>query len=154
AATPFTFTTLNDHADQTFNQLLGINDHATIAGYFGSGADAAHPNKGYTIVPPYHQSNYRNENFPGSAQTQVVGINNSGVTVGFYVNDNGANFGFVKNGAVFTSVTNPYTPKNAKFDQLLGINNKGVAVGFYVDAHGNSHGYTYNVSSKAFAAVN
>ncbi len=30
-----------------------------------------HPNKGYTL----HVS-FRNENFPGSAQTQVTGLNN------------------------------------------------------------------------------
>ena len=39
-------------ADPTFNQLLGINSHNVIAGYFGSGADPAHPNKGYLLDPP------------------------------------------------------------------------------------------------------
>ena len=47
----YTFTTLNDNADPTFNQLLGINNSGEIAGYFGSGA-TGHPNKGYTIVAP------------------------------------------------------------------------------------------------------
>jgi hypothetical protein len=28
---------------------------------------------------------FADENFPGSAQTQVIGINNNGDTVGFYV---------------------------------------------------------------------
>ena len=37
AATTYTFTTLNDQADPTFNQLLGINSHNVISGYFGSG---------------------------------------------------------------------------------------------------------------------
>ena len=51
-----------------------------IAGYFGSGMTTGappvfHPNKGYTIVPPYGQANYSNENFPGSVQTQVTGMN-------------------------------------------------------------------------------
>src|SRR5229473_7104856 len=64
AATTYTFTTLNDQADPTFNQLLGINVHNVIAGYFGSGA-AGHPNKGYLLKPPYGQGNYVNENFPG-----------------------------------------------------------------------------------------
>src|SRR5205807_544726 len=62
-----TFQTINNNADPTFNQLLGINNAGTIAGYFGSGTPAAtHPNKGYTIVPPYGQANFTNENFPGS----------------------------------------------------------------------------------------
>src|SRR4051794_31731419 len=44
-AADFSFKTLDDPADPTFNQLLGINDSGVIAGYFGSG-DAGHPNKG------------------------------------------------------------------------------------------------------------
>ena len=77
AATSYTFTTLDDQADPTFNQLLGINSHNVIAGYFGSGA-AGHPNKGYLLDPPYGQGNYVNENFPGSAQTQVTGHRQQG----------------------------------------------------------------------------
>src|SRR5215470_4044379 len=42
--------TLNDRRDITFNQLLGINNEGVIVGYFGSGADAAHPNKGYQLL--------------------------------------------------------------------------------------------------------
>src|SRR5215467_2276055 len=38
ATRSFTFTTLDKQADPTFNQLLGINGHNVIAGYFGSGA--------------------------------------------------------------------------------------------------------------------
>src|SRR5450631_3212559 len=57
------FQTLNDKADVTFNQLLGINNNGVIAGYFGSGA-SGHPNKGYTLRPSYGQGNYTNENFP------------------------------------------------------------------------------------------
>ena len=89
---------LNDSRDQTFNQLLGINNEGVIAGYFGSGA-AGHPNKGYALVPPFAQRNFRNENFPGAAQTQVTGLNDHGVTVGFWSTQNTAsmtnnNFGF------------------------------------------------------------
>ncbi len=45
----YSFTTLNNSNDLTFNQLLGINDHGEIAGYFGSGV-AGHPNKGYYLL--------------------------------------------------------------------------------------------------------
>jgi hypothetical protein len=38
AAAAYTFTTLDDQADPTFNQLLGSSVHNVIAGYFGSGA--------------------------------------------------------------------------------------------------------------------
>src|SRR3954447_15112522 len=75
--------------DPTFNQELGINNAGMIAGYFGSGA-AGHPNLGYTVVPPFGQANFTAENFPGSAQTQVTGLNNLNVptTVGFFSNTN------------------------------------------------------------------
>ena len=61
----YTFTTVDDPADLTFNQLLGINDFGVIAGYFGSGSPAAtHPNKGYRVAP-YSGTTFINENFPG-----------------------------------------------------------------------------------------
>ncbi len=157
AAPSYTFQTLNNNADPTFNQLLGINSAGTIAGYFGSGA-AGHPNKGYTLVPPYGQGNYTNENFPGSVQTQVTGLNNTGTTVGFWSNSNNgppndANFGFTNVGGVFTNVNNPNTPAGAlTFNQLLGVNDSNTAVGFYTDANGNNHGYTYSIGSKTFSA--
>jgi hypothetical protein len=45
------------------------------------------------LVPPYGQGNYTNENFLGSLQTQVTGINNDKTTVGFWADVPGDNFG-------------------------------------------------------------
>jgi len=146
----YTFQTASDSADPTFNQLLGINDLGEIAGYYGSGADATHPNKGFTVVAPYAQPNFTNENFPSSVQTQVIGIDNAGDTVGFYVDKSGANHGFTDIAGTFTTVDNPASTASPTFNQLLGINNKGVAVGFYMDSKGDSHGYTYDIASKTF----
>jgi hypothetical protein len=153
-ATSLSFQTLDNPVDPTFNQLLGINNSGTIAGYFGSGA-AGHPNKGYTLVPP---SSYTNENFPGSVQTQVTGINNVGTTVGFWSDTNlgvgmDSNFGFVDVGGAFTNVNNPNTATTPPvFNQLLGVNDKNVAAGFYTDAAGNTHGYTYTIATNTFSA--
>ena len=107
--TSYTFAIHDNAKDLTFNQLLGINDEGVIAGYFGSGAQG-HPNKGYLLLPPYGQGNYINENFPGSVQTQVTGLNNRGVTVGFWSNTNkgvgqDANFGFVEANGHFRNAT-------------------------------------------------
>jgi hypothetical protein len=136
----YQFRTLNNSNDPTFNQLLGINNSGVIAGYFGSGAQG-HPNKGYFLLRHYSQLDYRIENFPGSVQTQVTGLNNRGVTVGFWSDQNNANqvndnFGFYAVGGrrfhtVNFPTTNPATPP---VDQLLGVNNHNVAVGFYTDA--------------------
>src|SRR5579859_1820666 len=128
--TSYRFVTLDNQRDATFNQLLGINDEGLIAGYFGSGA-AGHPNKGYQLHAPYGQGNYTNENFPGSVQTQVTGLNNRGVTVGFWSSMNTAsmmnnNFGFAEYDGHFRNENFPTgNPASPPVDQLLGVNDEG-----------------------------
>src|SRR5271166_4866056 len=150
----YSFQDIVNAADPTFNQELGINSAGTIAGYFGSGM-AGHPNQGYTTVPPY--TSFTPENFPGSVQTQVTGLNNSGTTVGFWSDSNNVsmvnnNFGFVDIANTFTSVNNTATGTGPAINQLLGVNNSNIAVGFYTDAAGVTHGYTYNIATKTFSA--
>lgn len=149
--TSYTFRTLDDQLDPTFNQLLGINDGNVIAGYFGSGA-TGHPNKGYTLSRPDRLGNYTNENFPGSVQTQVTAINNLGDTAGFWIDANGNNFGFIKWQGRFTSYRDPHTGKGT-VNQLLGLNDEGIAVGFYTDANGINHAYALNRSTGKFNAI-
>lgn len=151
--------TLNDHGDLTFNQLLGINNAGQIVGYFGSGS-AGHPNKGYALQPPFSRFNFSSRNFPGSAQTQVTGLNNEGISVGFFSTQNGAtpaddnNFGFWRVGGRYHEVNFP-TRNNSSppVNQLLGVNDNGTAVGFYNDAKGNAHGYSYSIGSRRFNLV-
>jgi hypothetical protein len=148
---PITFVTLDNHRDPTFNQLLGINNKGVIAGYFGSGA-AGHPNKGYRLLPPDNQHDYRGENFPGSAQTQVTAIDNIGNTAGFWVDASGNNFGFVRWNNVFTSYKDPHTGTGT-VNQLLGINDLGIAVGFYVDGAGVTHAVSLNQATGVFTEI-
>lgn len=151
----FVFRTVNDNRDNTFNQLLGINNSGTIAGYFGSGQNG-HPNRGYVASPGYGQGNFRDENFPGAAQTQVVGINNTGGTVGFWVDGQGANNGFYAlRGHKLHTVDFP-TNDNAKtkVDQLLAINDHQVTVGFYTDGKGANHGFSYDTAKHHFKTIN
>jgi hypothetical protein len=156
--TAYSFTTLNNNNDPTFNQLLGINDHGLIAGYFGSGA-AGHPNQGYLLQPPSGQASYTGENYPGSVQTQVTGLNNQGATVGFFSDQNNQNmmnnnFGFYNSGGRFHEVNFPANDNaTPPVDQLLGINDQGVAAGFYTNAQGNNRGYTYNTHTRRFTRV-
>jgi len=150
--------TLNDGRDETFNQLLGINNQGIIAGYFGSGA-AGHPNKGYALVPPFAQRDFLNENFPGSRQTQVTGLNDNGVTVGFWSTQNTAsmtnnNFGFYWANGRFHNVNFPVTDNaSPPVNQLLGVNNSGIAVGFYTNNGGLNRGYEYNIRTGRFTRV-
>lgn len=127
--------------DPMFNQALGINDKHVVVGYAGDPGTDNKPNKGWVAVAPYAQSNFRNENVPGSQQTQVVGINNARQTVGFWVDRKGDNFGFLKRGSLFTTLPG--------ITQLLGLNNKGVAVGFATAKNGNARPMkcTYSGSS-------
>jgi hypothetical protein len=154
-AQSFSFTTLDNPGDPTFNQLLGINDSGVIVGYFGSGA-MGHPNIGYEIAPPY--ATYTANMMPGSAQTQATGINNAGLTTGFWAPTNtgmDANFGFVRDPVgknfIYTSVTDPLEAAPLQADQALGINNSGVVAGFYEDVNGNAHPFTYTMSTGAYA---
>ena len=158
SGTSYSFQTRDNARDVTFNQLLGINDSGVIAGYFGSGAQG-HPNKGYLLLPPHGSHSYLNENFPHSVQTQVTGLNNRGVTVGFWSSMNNANmvndnFGFVEANGHFRTADFPTgSPANPPVDQLLGVNDSDVAVGFYTDAQGNNHGYEYNIGHNRYSTV-
>ncbi len=159
AAQHYRFQTLNDNADNTFNQLLGINNEGVIAGYFGSGAQG-HPNQGYLLFPQYVQNYFASENYPNSVQTQVTGINNGGIFVGFYSDMNTAsmsnnNFGFYKLHGKFHAVNFPTTNNSSPpVNQLLGLNDSSVAVGFYNDSAGNAHGYTYTINGGHFHLIN
>jgi len=156
---PFNFTDVINPADPTFNQELGINNSGVIAGYSGSGVPG-HPNQGYTTTMTSivgGTPSFTSENFPGSVQTQVVGINNHGTTVGFYSptnNGSDANYGFWNRTAgTYGAVFDPLTTSTPAVNQLLGINDNAVAAGFYNDANGNSHGYTYNLNTGKFTPV-
>jgi len=150
----YQFQTLNNNRDVTFNQLLGVNNEGVIAGYFGSGAQG-HPNQGYLL----HNGYFTSENFPGSVQTQVTGLNDRGVTVGFWSGMNNANQvndnqGFYAAGGRFHTVDFP-TGDNAGpiVDQLLGVNDHDVAVGFYTNGQGSNRGYTYDIRTHQFTRV-
>jgi hypothetical protein len=139
--TQYRFQLVASPQDPTFTQLLGINDFGVIAGYFGSGqvvSGTLHPNKGFTLSLP---NSFTAENFPDSAQTQVIGINNRGDTDGFYVDQAGTTHGFMDRGGTFTMVDLPGTT----FNQLLGLNNRGQAAGFFQDAQGLNHAYIRHV---------
>jgi hypothetical protein len=155
SAQTFTFSTLDNPGDPTFNQLLGINDHGTIVGYFGSTA-IGHPNIGYEISPPY--TKFVSNNQPGSVQTQATGINNAGYTTGFWSDTNlgsgDANFAFLRapigHNFTYVSTVDPDTASVPRVSQALGINNNNVVAGFFAGAKGVTHGFTYTLATGAY----
>jgi len=140
------FFKLDNPTDLAFNQLLGINNHRIIVGYYGDGNLVA--NVGYSLLPPTH---YAIENFKALpsgqtvAQLQSIGINNQShpAIVGFVTGSDGNTHGFIDVDGVQALVDDPKgVLKGAPSTQnLLGINDLGQAAGFYLDANGNSHGF-------------
>jgi hypothetical protein len=156
----YSFRKIDNGADRSFNQLLGINNSGRIAGYYGSGLHG-HPNKGYLVSRPYGPSAFRGVNVPRSSQTQVWGINDKGVAVGFFSRTNKGNpalnsdIGFYVKGGKFHKVTFPTgNVSNPPINELLGVNNAGVAVGFFLDALGRAHAYRYSTITHKFAMLN
>jgi hypothetical protein len=149
ATRTFKFKTIDNAADPTFNQLLGINDDRTAAGYDGSG-NAGHPSQGYTAVPPFKRANFTGENYAGSVQTQVTAINNLGDTAGFWIDTNGVTRGFIDWNGVFTSYENPNAVGTTV---ILGLNDSGIAAGFYVGSSASRHGFTLDQATGVFTPV-
>ncbi len=154
----YTFRTLDNPADPTFNLLLGINNGGVIAGAYGSGA-AGHPSRGYLLLPG-GQGDYVNVNFPAAVQTQVTSLNNRGILVGFWSRQNNASrfnaeSGFYAVGASqFHTADFPagFTTK-PPVDQLLGVNDAGIAVGAWINAQDRSRGYEFNINTHQFTRV-
>jgi probable HAF family extracellular repeat protein len=137
------FRTIN-YPNDTFTQLLGINNSLTIAGYHNFNT-----NSGFTLRLPFL---FTTENFPNSMMTQVIGINNSNVTDGFYVDNGGTTHGFFHAMGTFTNVDFPGTA----FNQLLGQNDLGIASGYYSMSQNNSTPdtpYTYDENMNAFTVI-
>jgi hypothetical protein len=181
-AKTYSFLTVDDPVDvnfaamqniPSFTNLLGINDKGLIAGFYGSG-NAGDPNQGFLLTLP---GTFTPEEFPASSQnpvtaaqvlqTQLTGLNDKGIVVGYFYNTNNGipvdnQFGFFEKNGVFTEVNNPNTPglfgnppPNSGVlieNQLIGVNDHDIAVGFYNDASGDSHGYTYDIKTGKFSA--
>jgi hypothetical protein len=150
---PSFFKLNNNTGDPNFNQLLGINDHKIIVGYFGDGMLIF--NNGYVLVPNTH---YSVEKFAGTPQppphnmiqqTQAIGINNNEVPliVGFWQDSTGLQFGWEDVKGVFTTILDP-SPAAVGFNQnLLGVNDSNEAAGFWTDSATHEHGFVVDLAS-------
>jgi hypothetical protein len=140
---------IGDRTDPAFNQILDVGNSGTVVGYRGSGADGAHPNQGYLIKPPYRQRDVTARNAPHAVQTQVIGINQHGDTVGFWTDREGVTRGFVRRNGQYHSVA----AHGAGVTQLLGLNDRGIAAGFFEDSAGQPHGFLYDIRRDRFVPV-
>lgn len=125
----FTFTTLDDPHDPTFNRLLGINNEGKIGGYYGSGG-SGHPNRGYIIRVPYQQTDFKDVDYPNAADTVVTSLNNTGDVIGYYVDTQGKIAAFLWWENVWFVYEDQHAGKSNAVTELFGINDAGIGVGF------------------------
>jgi hypothetical protein len=145
AQTSWTFQTVN-YPNDTFTQLLGINNNLVIAGYHNFNT-----NSGFTHL--LSSPLFTTENYPNSMMTQVIGINNSNTTSGFYVDNNNNTHGFYDKNGTFTTVDFPGTI----FNQLLSQNDLSQAAGYYSQSQNNSTPdtpYIYDENGGVFQVIN
>jgi hypothetical protein len=128
-----------DHG-MTFLQSSAVN-------HMGTGTAIADPH-----IPPVAGE-------PGATFvfSQILGINDHGLAVGYYGDSTGSQHGFFYN-----TNTDKYTfldDPNAAFSngvevtQITGINNAGEITGFYTDANGLAHGFVANAVPEPAAWV-
>ena len=78
--------------------------------------------------------------------SQILGVNDANIAVGYYGDSTTSQHGFLLNLAtdVYTFLDNPAMQFSGGVEttQITGINNQGDIAGFYSDASGNFHGFT------------
>lgn len=104
-----------------------INNNNVIVGSFFDAASSVH---GFI----YKNGKYTQVDFPGSTETEVLGINDKGDIVGVYQISGPLNFhGFLRHDGEFTTIDAP----QAQFGtEVFGINTNMVMVGTFDDSQG------------------
>lgn len=151
AGAAYTFKTLDNSDDPTFNELLGINNLGKIGGYYGSGKKSD-PSVGY-IIRKFGNSHYRTVLYPGATNTRVTCVNNLNVIAGDY-DAHGGTFGFIEAAdGIWTSFKDPHTRGATNVTVILGLSDSGLAVGYWLDANGVKHAFELTPSTGLFRAV-
>ena len=131
-----TYTFLPDMAPYLYNLAGGINNKGLIVGNF-------FPDGTFTNAVGwlYNGSSYKIFSDPlaalGQEGTITQSVNDAGLVVGYYVDSNGVDHGFVYDGTNFTTID----PPGSTDTLLFGINNAGIITGRFFDAAGVRHGF-------------
>ena len=77
--------------------------------------------------------------------SQILGINDQGIAVGYYGDSTTSQHGYLynTNTGTYTFLDDPNEAFNngVEVTQITGINNSGEITGFYTDADGIAHGF-------------
>lgn len=119
-------------------QVIGINDHGVTVGFFSTQNTASMSNNNfgfYWMNGRFHKVDFPTTDNANPPVNQLLGVNNSGIAVGFYTNGAGSNRGYeydIWTGR-FTRVLVPWAPSGVNGPSLTaaGINNRGDVTGFY-----------------------
>lgn len=151
AAPTYTVQNVQFPTDPGFTQLNGINDAGVTVGTHGAAV-----NQGFMRSPG---GSFTNENFPGSAQTQLTGVSANKTAVGIYVDAGGTTHGFAAFPQVTGTTFSTYDQSGTVFNQLLGISADGTRFAGYssaIDAAGmvGQQAYTGSIAGKTFTSIN
>ncbi len=158
-----TVTTVNAPSGSTgdFVNAQGINNHGEVVGFYVGNDDAQH---GFVA----NVASASNGSLTGTAVTdpnipsipgepgatfvfsQILGINDSGLAVGYYGDSTGSQHGFLynTNTGQYSFLDDPNAAFNngVEITQITGINDSGEITGFYSDANGVLHGFVATAS--------
>jgi probable HAF family extracellular repeat protein len=137
-----------DFPGSAFNQLLGQNDNGQAAGYYSMSSDNTTPD--FPYIYDEFGGIFEVITIPAAVGgAQATGVNDMQQVVGFYIDSNNVNHGWLLVDGTFSVVDFP----GSTGTQCLGISNKGEIVGFYTDGAGATHGFTHQWNKKSFQTV-
>jgi hypothetical protein len=150
------YTTINAPSGPNAVNAQGINNLGLIVGFYmgtdgqahGFLAHAGHASKGSLtgnaiadpVIPAVPGE-------PGATFvfSQILGVNDKGIAVGYYGDSTTSQHGFVydTNTGVYTFLDDPAEAFNngVEVTQITGISNSGELAGFYTDANGFAHSF-------------
>ena len=135
----------------TTSIAFGINDNGVIVGQYAASAGGTTPgfvdaNGVFTTITPT----------TSATVTNVQGINNRGLAVGFYSADGVHQHGFTYDisSKKITLLPDPNTPRivsgGLTLTQFLGINDNNEAVGYYQTTNGSQFGFLFNLNTQTY----
>jgi hypothetical protein len=153
-----TLTTINAPSRPNTVNAQGINGNGLIVGFY-MGTDGqdhgfmSHYNPGSppstltgtAIADPTIPTNVPGEPGATFVFSQVLGVNDQGIAVGYYGDSTLSQHGFIYNThtGVYSFLDDPSEGfhNGVEVTQITGINNAGEITGFYTDANGLAHGF-------------
>jgi hypothetical protein len=127
-----------------------VNNNGLVVGFYSTATtpviDANTPQHGF--IYDINKGTFtfpKDPNQPNFFTTQILGVNDNNLAVGYWQDTAGNQHGFLYDiaKATYTFIDDPQA---APFDgksitQITGVNNSGEITGFYIDSNGAMHGF-------------